>query len=165
MKPPAIVPFTQWAFIHRNEKFISVEPISGYRMTLREDEGYVIYLPPDATDDALGRALLEALNRSRFLDPYTERDFFKAERIMRSDRNWHEDFMRRYGYKTLRAAYKNMNWCRATRTEGRISIKPHRRDRPKYWTDLPPDRTVVIAATTDAAVAGTALRLALDRCE
>jgi hypothetical protein len=44
------LPFTQWADIHRTEKFISVEPLSGYRQALREDEGYVIYLPPDASD-------------------------------------------------------------------------------------------------------------------
>ena len=73
--------------------------------------------------------------------------------------------MRRYGYKTKRDAYKNMNWCRATRSEGKISIRPHKRDKPEYWTDLPPERDVVIPKTRDAAAAGAALRLALDRCE
>lgn len=165
MKPTEIVPFTQWADIHRTEKFISVEPLSGYRRSLREDEGCVIYLPPDATDNALGQALLEALGMSRFIFPRNEPQFFEAERLMRADRNWQKDFMRRYGYKTKRDAYKNMDWCRAERTEGKISIKPHRRDKPEYWRDLAADRKVIIPATTDAAAAGAALRLALDRCE
>jgi hypothetical protein len=37
----------------------------GYRMVQPENEGYVIYLPPDATDDALGQALLKALDKSQ----------------------------------------------------------------------------------------------------
>lgn len=73
--------------------------------------------------------------------------------------------MRRYGYETKNDAYKNMNWCRAKRSEGKISIQPHKRDKPEYWRDLPPERDVVIPETRDPAVAGAALRLALDRCE
>ncbi len=38
------LPFTQWADVNRNERFVSIEPLSGYRMVQREDEGYVIYL-------------------------------------------------------------------------------------------------------------------------
>jgi hypothetical protein len=159
------LPFAQWADINQTERFISVEPLSGYRMVQPEDDGHVIYLPPDTSDVALGRALLEALDRSRFIWPPDEPEFFNAERYMRCYRNWQKDFMRRYGYKSKREAYKNMNWCRAERSEGKISIKPHKRDKPEYWDDLPPEMTVVISATTDPAVAGAALRLALDRCE
>ena len=165
MKRTETLPFTQWSEIIRTKRFISVEPLSGYRMVQREDEGYVIYLPPDANDFDLGRALLETLSRSRFIWPRDEPDFFEAERYMRCYRNWQKDFMRRYGYKTKREAYENMNWCRTKRSEGEISIRPHKRDKPEYWSDLPDDRTVVIPVTTDAAVAGAALTLALDRCE
>ena len=73
--------------------------------------------------------------------------------------------MQRYGYKTKRDAYKNMDWSRAERSEGKISIQPHKRDKPEYFRNLPPDRTVVIPETRDPATAGAALRLALDRCE
>jgi CDI immunity protein len=41
---------------------------------------------------------------------------------------WQRDFMRRYDYKTKRDAYKNMDWCRAKRSEGKISMTPHKRD-------------------------------------
>jgi hypothetical protein len=59
-----------------------------------------------------------------------------------------------------------MNWCRAERSEGKISIQPHDRgERPGYWWDLPPEDMVVIPATEDAVTVGTALRLALDRCD
>jgi hypothetical protein len=72
--------------------------------------------------------------------------------------------MRRYGYKTKRAAYKNMDCCRTVRSEGKITIEPHQRLEPEQWKWLPPESCVVIPATTDAAAAGAALRLALDRC-
>jgi hypothetical protein len=159
------LPLTQWADINRTDRFISVEPLSGYSMVQREDEGYVIYLAPDATDEDLGRALLECLDKSRFIWPPDEPQFLEWRRYLQCYRNWQKDFMRRYGYKTKREAYKNMDWCRAKRSEGKISIQPHKRDKPEYWRDLPPDRTVVIPSTMDAAAAGAALRLALDRCE
>jgi hypothetical protein len=82
MKSVERLPFAQWADVKRTERFICVEPLSGYRMIQREDEGYVIYLPPDATDDALGQALLEALDKSRFIWPRDEPEFFEADRYM-----------------------------------------------------------------------------------
>ena len=159
------LPFTQWADVHSTERFISIEPMSGYRRALPENEAHVIYLPPNASDDVLGRALLEALDRSRFIWPDDEPEFFEWKRFTQCSRNWQEDFMRRYGYRTKREAYNNMDWCRAERSEGKISIEPHKRDKPEYFRDLPPDRTVVVPAMDDAAAAGAALRLALDRCE
>ena len=164
MNPTRMMPFTQWADINRTEKFICVETLSGYRLIQREDDGYRTYLAPDATDDALGRALLEALDRSRFIWP-PDREFTRWQRYMRCYHDWQKEFMARYGYKTKRAAYQNMDWCRAKRSEGQISIQPHKRDKPEYFRSLPPDRTVVIPETRDTAELGAALRLALDRCE
>ena len=164
MNSPAPVPepFQQWAEVNRTERFISVEPLSGYLIIQREDAGYVIYLAPDATDEFLGRALLEALDMSRFILPGEEPEFFKWQRYTRLYRNWQKDFMSRYRYKTKREAYRNLDWCRVERSEGEMTMRPHKRDKPEYFTDLPP---VVIPATTDPVVAGAALRLALDRCE
>lgn len=135
-------------------------------MVVREDEGYIIYLPPDADDDALGAALLKALDKSRFILPDDDPALLKVERYRQCDRNWEKDFMRRYGYKTKRDAYKNMNWCRVKRCEGKVTIQPHhRRDKPGEWRWLPPEQHIVISETRDVAVVGAALRLALDRCE
>lgn len=164
MSAPKQLPFSQWAEIHRTERFICIEPLSGYRIIQREDEGYVIYLEPDADAVALDRALLEALARSRHIFP-PDREFSEAERYMRCYRNWQKDFMQRYGYSTKRDAYKNMDWCRARRSEGKISIQPHQRDKPEDFRNLPPERTVVISETDDPGTLGAALRLALDRCE
>jgi hypothetical protein len=164
MNAMKIKPFTQWARINRTEKFISIRSLSGYRIVQPEDDGYLAYLAPDANNEALGQALLEALARSRFIFP-PDPNFSQAERYLRCIRNWQEDVMRRYGYKTKRDAYKNMDWCEVARSEGTISIRPHQRDKPECFRRLPPEKTVVIAATDDPIAAGAALRLAFDRCE
>lgn len=159
------LPLAQWADISRTDRFISIEPLSGYRTIQREDGGLIIYLIPNAPDVALGEALLKALDKSRFIWPDDEPEFFEAERYVRCYRNWQKDFMRRYGYKTKREAYKNLDWCRAERSEGKISIQPHKRDKPELFEDLPAEKTVVIPETRDTTALGAALRLALDRCE
>jgi CDI immunity protein len=164
MNPTKIKPFTQWSRIHRTERFISVQPVSGYRIIQLEDDGYVIYLAPDANDEALGRALLETLARSRFIFP-PDPAFSEAERYLRCHSDWQKDFMQRFGYRTKREAYKNMDWCETARSEGKISIKPHKRDKPEYFRSLPSEKTVIIPATDDAGAVGAAVRLALSRCE
>jgi hypothetical protein len=130
-----------------------------------EDDDQVIYLPPDAAGEALGRALLACLGRSRFISPTDRSDFFEWRRYVPLYKAWHADFMSRYGYKTKREAYKSWDWCRIERSRGRIAIQPHKRDKPGYFRDLSPDATVEIPATTDAAAVGAALRDALNRCE
>jgi hypothetical protein len=164
MNPTKIKPFTHWSRINRTEKFISIQPLSGYRIIQLEDDGFVIYLAPDANDQALGQALLETLARSRFIFP-PDPEFSEAERYLRCYRNWVKDFMQRYGYKAKREAFMNMDWCQAARSEGKISIKPHKRDKPEYFLDLPPEKTVVIPVTDDPEAVGAAVCLALSRCE
>ena len=158
------LPFRQQADVNRTDRFLCVQPMSGYRIVQQEDDGYTIYLPPNASDEALGQALLECLDRSRFIWP-PDPHFDDWRRYMPLHKNWQKDFMQRYGYKTKREAYRNMDWCRVKRSEGRISLQPHKRDKPEYFRDLPPERTVVIPATADATATGGALRQALDRCE
>jgi hypothetical protein len=164
MNPKKILPFAQWADINRTERFICMETLSGYSLIQREDNGYRVYLPPGTSDKAMGQALLEALDQSRYIWP-PDREFSKWQRYMQCYHDWHKEFMSRYGYKTKRDAYKNMDWCRAKRSEGKISIQPHKRDKPEYFKSLPAESTVVIPETRDAAELGAALRLALDRCE
>lgn len=157
-------PFKKTATIFRSEKFICVDPLSGANIIkyLEDDESFRVYLESDAPNEALGRVLIAALARSRFVE---ERAFYNPERAMRAQANWQKDVMRRYGYKTKRDVYENLDWCLAKISGGEISIQPHLRYKPNYWKPLAPDKTVVIPVTDDAVAVGTALRLALDRCE
>lgn len=166
MEPVKPLPFQQWAEVYITDKLISVEPLSGYRRALPEDEGDVTYLPADVADEMLGRILLRALDKSRFIDPHDKSDFFKWQRYMKCFKDRENDFMRQHGYKTKRALYKTMNWCRVKRSEGCIRMQPHQRgDKPGLWSWLAPEQDVVIPETREPAVVGSALRLAFDRCE
>jgi hypothetical protein len=162
------IPFKKTAAIFKTEKFICIETLSGASaLKYREDDGYRVYLEPDASDEALGHVLLSALGRSRLVDPRLERQFYDPDRATRVDENWEKDLMHRFGYKSKHDAYKTMDWCFAKMSETSISIQPHRRDKPDSWRSLPVDMTVVIPGTMDADAVrvGTALRLALERCE
>jgi hypothetical protein len=159
MNATKIKPFTQWADVTRAERFIRIVPLSGYRLVQNEYEAYVIYLEPHSSDEALGRALLDTLERSRFIPPHPA--FSDAEKYMRY--YWKKDFTQRH--KAKREEYKNMDWCRAKRSGAKIEIYPHQRDMPEYFLDRPAERTVVIPATTNAEAVGAAARLALNRCE
>jgi hypothetical protein len=163
---PDWVPFTQWAAIATTDRFISAKPLSGYRRHLPEDDVLAAYLEPDATEEVLGQATLEALDKSRFIHPHDDRDFFDFKRILAADKRWHAEFMKRYRYKTKRDAYANMLYCLVERREGWIIIEPHKRDeKPGLWWDLPEDKTILIPATDDPGIVGAAVKLALSRCE
>jgi hypothetical protein len=159
MRSTKIKPFTQWADIGKTERFIRIVPLSGYRLVQHEYEAYPIYLEPHASDEALGRALLDTLERSRFIPPRPM--FAEAEKYMRY--YWQRDFARRY--KAEREEYKSMDWCRVKRSGGRIEIHPHWRDMPEYSLDQPPEKTVVIPAIANAEGVGAAARLTLNSCK
>jgi len=167
MRRNGILPFRQCTNIFRTDRFVSVQTLSGCSLVRAEDEGHVVHMEPEASDEELGRALLEALDQSRFFWPHDDPEFFKREKFDQSLRHWEDEMMRRSGCKTKREAYRDMDWCWAKRSEGAISISPHRREvgKPGYWQGLPPGRTVVMPETRDTAAVGAALRMALDRCE
>jgi hypothetical protein len=159
---PPQVRFAKTATIYKSARSICIETLSGTAgLTYREDDPYRIYLEPEATDEVLGRVLLAALDRSRFIE---DREFYKPDRATRACTDWKKEFAHRDGYKSRREFFKTVDWCMAKIREGKIVIQPHRRDKPGAWRGLPQDQTVVIPLTQDAAVAGAALRLALDRC-
>ncbi len=162
LAPPRLR-FEKTATIHKSEKYICIETLSGtVGLTYREDEPHRIYLEPEATDEVLGEALLSALDRSQYME---DREFFNPDRATRVYADWQKEFTRRNGHKSRREAFKNVDWCMTRIREGKIVIEPHGRDKPNAWATLPPDKTVAIPLTRDAAAVGAALRLALERCE
>jgi CDI immunity protein len=76
MNSASDVPFRQWALIYQTERTTVVTPLSGYRRRMFEDDPRATYLEPNPTEEELGRAVLESLNISRFVDPRTEDPFF-----------------------------------------------------------------------------------------
>jgi hypothetical protein len=166
MAHPNRIPQRNWTAVAQTSKLTAFTPFSGYGQYLPDETLDVIYLEPGAPDTELGKALLRALNESRFIHPDDEPTFFKEERASAAYEAWHENLLKRGTYETEKDAYAEMRYCLATRTEGKISIQPHAGDpEPRYWVDLPESATVIIPATSDPALLGAALTLALRRCQ
>jgi hypothetical protein len=158
------LPPTRWTAVYVTKRFVHVETRSGYRRNLGDGGRYKAYFGTGVTDAALGRSVLEALNRSRFLDPRWNRKFFEMTTIMAYNDAWIEDLMTRYGFKTKAQLFDKMAFVLVTRQKGRVTFQPHRWAKPEYWYDLDHDQDVVIPETKDAEAVGAALRQALGRC-
>ncbi|MGD0189593.1 MAG: contact-dependent growth inhibition system immunity protein [Rhizomicrobium sp.] len=159
------IAFQSTATIYKSDKFISIESLFGASALMyREDKRTITYLEHTVSDEVLGQALLAALERSRFVHP-SEKAFYDPERATRVYRDWQNGFAAHHGSRSVRDAFKNVDWCQAKVIDGKIYMQPHRRHSPGSWRSLPENQTVIIPVTDNAAAVGAALRSALDRCE
>ena len=149
-----------------NGDFFLVETYSGHRMLGSDPKGAQQYLEPDASDDALGTAVLDALSRSRFLSVEEANEFFNLKRSQEKYEEWKRSVMARYGYKTKRALFKDMMSCSIQMAGDSIKVSPTDHDRLDGWAGRNAEGTedVVIPASSSAAEVGAALRVAFSRC-
>ncbi len=168
-----------WASASLNEKFLCIETYSGYGGGTNADpKGRRILLTPDATDEEVGCALLDALAVSRFVLPeprtdvwvHPEADFDKDlsdyKQVALRDAERTQNLMARYGYKTKRALFKDMKNCSIKSAEGTMAISPTHHEKLEAWGRTKDDgiEDVVIPADSSPAGIGAALRLAFSRC-
>ena len=168
-----------WASAIFNGDFICVETWSGYRGGSHADpKGSQIFLKPDASDEAIGLAVLAALVGSRwvlpaprdgFVDPpglEYDMDLYDYKLNIERYAAWTKSLMERFGYKTKRALFKNMENCAIDVTSGVMKIIPKRHVKLEAWEGLGPNNAgaVEISADSSPAEIGAALRLAFTRC-
>jgi hypothetical protein len=144
-----------------NREFFCIETYAHHRAQFRDPEGSQHFLPQDATDEALGAAVLDALAHSRFI-PVEELHKWPSWNKPRYDA-WVRQLMEHGGYKTKRALFKNMADCGIQRRGGEITISPSSHDKLEGWGGMP-GAEVIIPATSSAQEIGAALRLAFSRC-
>jgi hypothetical protein len=169
-----------WAQAICNSKFICVETYSGYGSgNTRDPKGRQIFLALDASDEVLGKAVLDALALSRCfvlgaprsdvqLHPEVEFDMDLYDYKLSIERNiaWIKHLMDRYGFKTKRALFKDMKNCGIERVEGVVTFSPSRHETLEGWRRTKEDafEDVVTPADSPPAEIGAALRLAFSRC-
>jgi hypothetical protein len=167
-----------WANAKFNGDFILVETFSGYTSSMRDPKGKQRFLAPDANDEELGLAVLDALASSRFVLPGPRTDvwihpdagfdmeLYDYRQTAARYAAWTKDLMARYGYKTKRALFKNMKSCSIERKGGTITISPSHHEKLEAWSREKDDgiEDAVIAADAKPAEIGAALRLAFSRC-
>jgi hypothetical protein len=159
--------FGQRAGALSNGDFVLIESYSGYRISAVDPQGAQHLLPPDASDESLGTALLDALDRSRFLTLDEARAFFDLKRIEEQRAGWTESLMTHCGYKTKRSLFRNMMNCGIVKVGDSITLEPMIHDKLQAWRGHRPEDDiddVVIPAASSPSEIGAALRLALSRC-
>jgi hypothetical protein len=169
---------TAWADAKFNTDFICIETYSGYGSCRADHKGAMHLLPPDAPDQALGEALLDALSKSRFVLPEPRKDvwihpeatfdmsLYDYDLNNQRYAEWISNLMRLYGYKTKRALFKDMKNCGVESKSDEITIRPRHHEKLEAWSGkgISDSDNVVIPSNSSPAEVGAALRLAFSRC-
>ena len=135
-----------WAFAKSNQDFSLIETVSGYRGAAALDpKGIQRFLAPDASDEELGLAVIDALAHSRWVLPAPrsgssyppevefDLELYDYKKVAERYAAWTKDLMARYGYKTKRALFKNMKSCAIERKGGTITIRPSHHEKLEAW--------------------------------
>ena len=165
----------RWAVVMYNDDFYCVETWSGYGGgSTRDPKGSQHLLAPGASDEELGLAVLDALAHSRFVlsapkegvtvHPEVEYDSELYDLVKNDEQylTWIGNLMKRYGYKTKRALFKNMERCGVYQTSEMLSIIPTYHQKLEQWGGN--IERVVLPYKSTAAEIGAALREGFRRC-
>ena len=119
----------------------------------------------DASNDVLGRTILQALEHSRTIDEQ-ERDaiYFPWEKYKQHHEDWLAHLCKALGCKTKRTLLKDMMHCSVWLKNGRITISPTRHVKLEAYDGLPDDEDVILSLDNTHEEIGAGLRLALSRC-
>lgn len=167
-----------WASAFCNGDFICVKTYSGYNGGRGDPKGKQHLLAPDASDESLGLAVLDAMAHSRFVlgvprpgsvyppDLEFDMDLYDYKKVAERYAAWTKALMERYGYRTRRALFKDMKNCSIESRNGVITIGPSNHEKLEAWGREKDDgiEDVVIPADSTPAEIGAALRLAFSRC-
>jgi hypothetical protein len=148
-----------------NGDFYCIETYSGYYGSFRDPKGVQHLLAPQASDEELGNAVLDALSHSRIVTPAQAPDLYPGrDERARWYQDWIAHLMQKYGYATKRALFKKMKSCSIQRRKGgMISFFPMDHNKLETWEPLE-GAEVTLADGSAPEQVGAALRLAFSRC-
>jgi hypothetical protein len=147
-----------------NGDFIGILTYSGRGLLGRDPKGSQHLLPSDASNDALGTAIRDALQRSRFLSPLEYESFFDPQKGKEKHDQWVKMLMTRYAYKTKKALFKHMKSCEIISRDQSIVFRPTHHDKLEGWADIGDESAIAVSAVTSDEALGQALREAFARC-
>ncbi|MCA6218982.1 contact-dependent growth inhibition system immunity protein [Photorhabdus antumapuensis] len=149
-----------------NGDFYCIETFSGYRMLSADPQGSYYLLSPDIDDEQLGMAVLDALFKSRLIPLEEIDDFFEPEKYDEQYKEWIDELIKTYGYRSKRQLFKRMRDCGIQLLDGNITIRPTGHEKLELWTGkgIVESDYVIIPADSSPEEVGAALRLAFSRC-
>jgi len=123
------------------------------------------YLASNVDDAKLGELLRQCLLSSRKIEMAEFQELFQSGAFNELDDVREKAAMQKYGYKTKRALYKNMDRCSVDLVDGKIKIQPmHHKSLDSYTvTKNGPEPLFLDASISDAEL-GAALREGFKRC-
>jgi len=158
-----------WASCYFNkDKFLLIETRSGLGMVATDPLFPPCFLSPDASDERIGEALLEALGNSRTLNDANERvAFFDLDKNKEMYKSWVDNLIYKYGYKNRKSLFKNMLLCSVHLKNEKIKIKPTFHEKLEAWSGngIKESDYVVLSATSGLSEIGAGLRVAMSRCK
>jgi len=169
---------TAWADVKFNNDFICIETFSGYRSAQRDPSGVQYLIDPEADENELGLALLDALMQSRFVLPEPRSDiwihpevtfdagFYDYKLTSQRYAVWVSNLMGAYGYKNKRSLFQNMKSCGVERNSDNLIIRPMHHEKLDAWSGKGKSESdnLVVSSKSSPAEIGRALRLAMNRC-
>lgn len=157
-----------WASCYYKSDFLLIETQSGLGMVAADSLFLAHLLQPDADDEIIGKAVLQALSNSRTLNVLEDRvAFFDLEKGKEQYAIWIAMLMEKYGYKSKKALFKDMKNCGIHLVNNVITISPTRHEKLEAWGRTKGDGIEDVTLSTDSSPSeiGAGLRLALSRCK
>jgi len=147
-----------------NGDFLCIETYSGRGLLGRDPTGARYIFTADVEDAVLGEALLDALDKSRFLSGDEAKKLLDRDQAKQVYEEWVQGMIERYAYKSRRNLFKDMACCNVKLIGETVIIGPTSHPKLEAWEGLSDDQSVTISHASAAAEVGAALRLAFGRC-
>ena len=151
--------------VYSKEHFLWVKTLSGYRRRSADPEVPTRCLSKEASTADVGKAVLDALSRSRLISREEIPSFFAPEKVKANYEAWIEGLIKQLGYSSKRSVLKGMKSCHVEVENGEIHLHPFRQVKLDAWEGLSADHDVVIPGDATAEQVGVALMQALERCQ
>jgi hypothetical protein len=153
------------AGIYLNENFYLIQTMSQGMLGYAEPSASPFFLSTEIDDDTLGATLRMALSASKKVSVPEFQEMFKSGVIQKVAKEREVETMKRYGYKTKRAMYKNMNKCSVDVVDEQIKIQPtHRKSLDSYTATQSGPEPLYLSTSSSDQELGAALREGFKRC-
>lgn len=164
-KKMPISPATGLASVGFNNDFYQFTTYSIGMLGYAEPDVEPRHLPPDADDEALGAALRLTLGGSKRVSVSEFHQIFSSRKIQQFSERRNKTIMKRYGYKTKGAMWREMKNCSVSEIDGVIEIQPmHHKSLDGYSARKGGPQPLNIPMTVSNSEIGGCLRAAFDFC-
>jgi|SRR5690606_17949918 len=148
----------------RTEKFIFIATYSGRGLLAMDADGAGHVLSVDASDDELGVAVLDAIERSRFLQPEEARRFLSPDQVKKNHDDWIKEMLNLFSYTSRRDLFRGMKSCDIRLVDGEIVICPTEHPKLEAWEVLGDEMMIRVSGGASSSEIGAVLRTGFDRC-